>query len=33
MLGNYIETDPKLEERIEGEFGERYIRVPRIIIE
>ncbi|MFC5402240.1 UPF0158 family protein [Cohnella soli] len=30
MLGDYIESDPELEERIEEEFGERYIRVPKI---
>ncbi|TFE19361.1 UPF0158 family protein [Cohnella luojiensis] len=30
MLGDYIETDPELKERIEEEFGERYIRVPKI---
>jgi hypothetical protein len=30
MLGDYIETDPDLEERIEEEFGERYISVPKI---
>ncbi|GBG08240.1 hypothetical protein PAT3040_02812 [Paenibacillus agaridevorans] len=30
MLGEYIENDPELEERIEDEFGERYIRVPMI---
>ncbi|MCM3700549.1 UPF0158 family protein [Paenibacillus macerans] len=30
MLGNYIDNDPELEERIEEEFGERYIRVPQI---
>lgn len=30
MLGDYVETDPELEERIEEEFGERYVRVPNI---
>ena len=30
MLGDYIETDPELKERIEEDFGERYIRVPKI---
>lgn len=30
MLGDYIEVDPDLEERIEEEFGERYIRIPKI---
>lgn len=30
LLGKYIEVDPELKERIEEEFGERYIRVPRI---
>ncbi|MGZ7440800.1 hypothetical protein ACLD72_004385 [Paenibacillus sp. TH7-28] len=30
MLGDYIDNDPELEERIEEEFGERYIRVPQI---
>lgn len=30
MLGDYMDTDPELKERIEEDFGERYIRVPKI---
>jgi len=30
ILGEYNENDPEPEERIEDEFGERYIRVPMI---
>lgn len=30
MIGEYIENDPELEEQIEEDFDDRYIRVPRI---